>query len=128
MLELARPGDREAVNEIAGQVHEIHVSWRPDIYCAVEDYYSEDVMAEEPREESAEEESAGGTDLENTVASNRKLIRRVNMNVETQEFEKLTQYIEKKVSELGGYMEESNVYGGSYEYNERRKTKQIINC
>ena len=46
MLELARPGDREAVNEIAGQVHHQHVSWRPDIYCAVEAYYSEEKFSQ----------------------------------------------------------------------------------
>ncbi len=85
---------------------------------ATEDYdCMEDTMAEEPMEESAAEEEVGGTgesaNLENTVASNRKLIRRVNMNVETQDFEQLTGYIESKVSELGGYMEQSNVYGGS---------------
>ncbi len=92
--------------------------------------YAEDTMVEEPMEESAVEEEAGGTgestDLENTVASNRKLIRRVNMNVETQEFEQLTQYIENKVGELGGYMEQSNVYGGSYEYNERRSAQYTV--
>ena len=93
---------------------------------AAEDYD----YVEEPMEESAAEEEAGGTgestNLENTVASNRKLIRRVNMNVETQEFEKLTQYIENKVNELGGYMEQSNVYGGSYEYNERRSAQYTV--
>ncbi len=92
---------------------------------ATEEYYEE-----EPMEESVAEEEAAATgestNLENTVASNRKLIRRVNMNVETQEFEKLTQYIESKVSELGGYMEQSNVYGGSYEYNERRSAQYTV--
>lgn len=33
MLELAREADFEAVNAIARQVHELHVSWRPDLYC-----------------------------------------------------------------------------------------------
>ena len=42
MLELARPDDREAVNEIAGQVHDQHVSWRPDIYCSLEEYYTDE--------------------------------------------------------------------------------------
>ena len=42
MLELARPADREAVNEIAGQVHAQHVSWRPDIYCSLDAYYNDE--------------------------------------------------------------------------------------
>lgn len=41
MLELARPGDREAVNTLALQVHAMHVSWRSDIYEMVEELYTE---------------------------------------------------------------------------------------
>ncbi len=93
---------------------------------AVEDY------AEEPMEEAAVEEDAGsgengaGADLENTVASNRKLIRRVNLEAETQDFDGLTQYIEDTVNQLGGYMEQSNVYGGSYEYSSRRSAQYTV--
>lgn len=46
MLELACPGDREAVNGLAKQVHEMHVSWRPDIYETVDENYTEDRFAE----------------------------------------------------------------------------------
>ena len=46
MLELARPEDREAVNEIAGQVHAMHVDWRPDIYEPLEEHYTEERFAE----------------------------------------------------------------------------------
>ena len=46
MLELARPEDREAVNTIAKQVHDQHVSWRPDIYEPVEEHYTEERFAE----------------------------------------------------------------------------------
>ena len=45
MLELATAADRDAVNEIACQVHDMHVAWRPDVYCPVEEYYPEDVFA-----------------------------------------------------------------------------------
>ncbi|MCR5283674.1 MAG: DUF4349 domain-containing protein [Lachnospiraceae bacterium] len=48
-----------------------------------------------------------------SVATNRKLIKRVNLTAETQEFDKLTRFIEKRVEELGGYMESSDVYSGS---------------
>lgn len=46
MLELACPGDRDAVNVIAKQVHNMHVAWRPDIYEPVEENYTEDRFAE----------------------------------------------------------------------------------
>lgn len=39
MLQLATPADRAAVNEIARQVHALHVSWRPDIYEMVDELY-----------------------------------------------------------------------------------------
>ncbi|MCR5418476.1 MAG: DUF4349 domain-containing protein [Lachnospiraceae bacterium] len=70
----------------------------------------------EPVEESANAdvstESASESVNEN-VATNRKLIKRVNITAETREFDKLTRFIEKRVEELGGYMENSDVYSGS---------------
>lgn len=42
MLQLATPADRAAVNEIANQVHTMHVSWRPDIYEMVDVQYTEE--------------------------------------------------------------------------------------
>ncbi len=84
---------------------------------------TEETVVEEP---AMEAEDGGSAALENTVASNRKLIRRINMQVETQDFDGLTSYIESKVSELGGYMESSDVYGGSYEYNSRRNAHYTV--
>ena len=48
MLELARAEDFDTVNRIAAQVHDLHVSWRPDLYCHTDclfpaDYYAEAV-------------------------------------------------------------------------------------
>lgn len=42
MLELAIAADRQAVNEIALQCHASHVHWRPDIYCMVDEYFTEE--------------------------------------------------------------------------------------
>ena len=39
MLQLATQADRAAINEIARQVHEMHIGWRPDIFCAAEELY-----------------------------------------------------------------------------------------
>ncbi|MBE5880747.1 MAG: DUF4349 domain-containing protein [Lachnospiraceae bacterium] len=95
-----------------------------------DEYASEEAVeedyAEEPMEESAASGDGGSEDLGNTVASNRKLIRRVNLNVETQDFPGLTQFIENKVNELGGYMETSNISGGSYEYDTRRTAQYTV--
>ena len=39
MLQLATKTDRAAVNELAAQVHAMHVAWRPDIYEMPEELY-----------------------------------------------------------------------------------------
>lgn len=44
MLELARLEDREAIDELALQVHAMHVSWRPDLFEMVEELYSVERM------------------------------------------------------------------------------------
>lgn len=46
MLELARPSDWEAVNRLSRQVHDLHVSWRPDIFHPNETLMSEDVFSD----------------------------------------------------------------------------------
>lgn len=70
----------------------------------------EDAMPEEaPAAENGTTEN-----MENSVASNRKLIKRVNMTAETQDFDTLVARIDQKVKSLGGYMEDSSVYGNSY--------------
>lgn len=42
MLELATPADREIVNDLALQVHAMHVQWRPDLYEMVPELYTEE--------------------------------------------------------------------------------------
>ena len=39
MLELAQKADWESVNNLAKQVHEMHIAWRPDIYEDAESLY-----------------------------------------------------------------------------------------
>lgn len=46
MLELATIRDRDAVNALARQVHEMHVAWRPDIYRMPEELYPEERFLE----------------------------------------------------------------------------------
>lgn len=47
------------------------------------------------------------------VRAGRKLIKTVNMTVETLEFDKLLDHVEGRTKELGGYVESMNVYNGS---------------
>ena len=60
MLELARECDREKVNELARQVHAMHVAWRPDIYEMVEEIYPQDRFSEEVARRQLYEAKIGG--------------------------------------------------------------------
>lgn len=42
MLQLARPEDRSAINNLAQQVHQMHVSWRPDIYELADEMWTQE--------------------------------------------------------------------------------------
>lgn len=66
----------------------------------------------------AEEKGAGATDSGETVsvASNRKLIKDVYMDVETGDFDKLLGTVEGRVDSLGGYIESMSVHNGSGSY------------
>ena len=46
MLQLATKADRAAVNELAAQVHAMHVVWRPDLYCEAEELFPEERFEE----------------------------------------------------------------------------------
>ena len=53
------------------------------------------------------------------ATTDRKLIKTVNMDVETREYDKLLSTVENKVSELGGYIESLDAYNGSTYYGYR---------
>ena len=49
MLELARESDWEAVRGLSVQIHDLHASWRPDIYYHCEEPYPFDKFLEDIR-------------------------------------------------------------------------------
>lgn len=75
-----------------------------------------DVEAEAAAEEAAEYEEGGLENTKELSDTQRKLIRNVNLEVETETFEELLSNIEAKTSELSGYIEESYTYNGSNYY------------
>ena len=46
MLELATKHDRLEINRLARQVHEQHVSWRPDLFRMPEELFPEELFSE----------------------------------------------------------------------------------
>lgn len=63
---------------------------------------------------------------EETVSTNRKIIERVFLNVETREFDDLIAKINQEISKAGGYVERSNVSGNSYYYDGNRYAELTI--
>lgn len=80
-----------------------------------EEVYEEEYY-EEPSMEAGKvtESGASGKDVETQAAlQERKLIKTVDMNVETKTFDDTMTAIENKVTELGGYIERLETYNGS---------------
>lgn len=66
-------------------------------------------------------------DYSKTSASKRKLIKNVNMKVETQEYEQLMANLESRVKELGGYVQSLDSYNGSnYDYSRSRRYANAV--
>ena len=65
---------------------------------------------------------------ETADTADRKLIKTVNMDVETREYDKLLSAVENKVTELGGYIESLDAYNGStyYSYRSTRNANLTI--
>ena len=66
-------------------------------------------------EEIASDSETTSSDL----PDDRKLIQKVNMSVETEDLDKLLSNLDKRISELGGYVETSNIENGSAYSNHR---------
>ena len=76
-------------------------------------------MEEAVAEEAIEMETAAtvgvetNAEISETAQVNRKLIRTFDMQIETKEFDAVLSGIQTKVQELGGYIEQQELYNGS---------------
>jgi len=90
-------------------------------------YEMDDAWAEE---EVAEMANSSGEDVgevtESSTKSNRKLIRTVNIDVETYDFDELTSQIAGKVEALGGYVETSSVDGKTESSSSKRSASYTL--
>lgn len=74
-----------------------------------------------------EKEVNGESQNSSKVETNRKLIKRVQMDVETKDFEELIISINSKVESLSGYMESSEINGNTYfDENKSRHGRMVI--
>lgn len=82
-------------------------------YASQESSYVQEEPAEIPEAEE------GGAEAPEAVNISRKLIKNVDLQVETEEFDTLLATVEQKTEKLAGYIEESYTYNGS-EYRGRK--------
>lgn len=94
-----------------------------DAYMATESAMeapSYGVYEEAASMDMADNKMAGSEAGEVVDTSNRKLITTVNLSAETDDLDSTVNEVERKVKELGGYIESSNVYNGSGSYRSSR--------
>lgn len=85
-------------------------------------------MTEDAEWDMATEEvgsASGSTETPQVQDTNRKLIKNVDMDVETEEFDILLDKMEKKVDSLGGYIESSYTYNGSSYYGSNNRNASM---
>lgn len=93
-----------------------------EAYDTSASYVSDDIYGTEAMPEAAAaaeeyvEEGGAGTTGVQVQDVQRKLIRDVNLEVETETFEELLSTVGEKTQSLGGYIEESYTYNGSNYY------------
>ena len=68
-------------------------------------------------------ESTGST---GNVQENRKIIENMELSVETKEFSKLLAGVEEQISQMGGYIENSNIYGREIDSEENRSAELVV--
>ncbi len=91
---------------------------------ATDDIYMDTMPEEEAMEEAAAEEGAQ-TSAPEVKAESRKLIKTVNMNVETETFDTLMETVRTKTEGMGGYVESSNVFNGSQYYGKNNRNASL---
>lgn len=67
-----------------------------------------------------DEALSGNTVSQSASMNSQKLIKYVDLSAETKKFDELLDNITKKVTELGGYIESSQIDGNSYSYSKDR--------
>ncbi len=92
-------------------------------YYRTEAATAEETVEYEMVEDAEEGNDAGvssGSGIESVTDTSRKLIKTVNLSLQTTEFNSVLESISARTTELGGYIESSSVSGNSYYYESTR--------
>ncbi len=79
-------------------------------------FYEEAVAEEGVAETSDVQEGTEGPEITQQAVSERKLIKNVTLDVETEQFDTLLPSIEQRVAALGGYIEEMSTFSRNEQY------------
>ncbi|MDO4303324.1 MAG: DUF4349 domain-containing protein [Bacillota bacterium] len=95
--------------------------------CDTASYATGDIYSYDTAEASAEEYEMdeGGSQAPEVQDTARKLIRNVDLQVETEEFDNLLSTISKRTESLSGYIEESYTYNGSTYYGRGNRSASL---
>ena len=88
---------------------------------------SAEMKGEEVMDEAAQEEemaAESGQEQMEEVRTERKLIRTVDLNLETENYDSLMEGLEQEINRLGGYIEYKDAYHGNY-YSSRNRNANI---
>lgn len=85
---------------------------------------SSDYVGETMEETDEITQDSGESD--SNLPQNRKLIQKAYISVETENLDELLSNVENRVSELGGYIENSEIYNGSNYSNNRYRNADMI--
>ncbi|MDE7446060.1 MAG: DUF4349 domain-containing protein [Lachnospiraceae bacterium] len=117
-------GSAASKNAAASAETEMEVAYDSSASYDSGDIYSGGTVeaSAEARENGGYDEGEGGTEELNTQ---RKLIKNVNLQVETENFDELLATVEEKTQKAGGYIEQSYTYNGSNYYGGGRRNASL---
>ncbi len=76
-------------------------------------YVAEDSVVSNPEAEYPKDGAESGSTVSGSIPKNQKLIRTLKLETETEDLDQLLTNVEARIQDLGGYVEQKNVYRGS---------------
>lgn len=89
-------------------------------------YVTEDNYGEYLGDGTASGSSTSADAGSNTLKESRKIIETLSFSVQTKSFDELLKNLEEKALSVGGYIEQTDVYGNEYDYTDARSAHYVF--
>ncbi len=118
--------DTAVTEEAAAAVPREEIYYEDNAMGMVTSGSSVEMKEMETADEAMEEEmtAESGQEQAEEVRTERKLIRTVDLNLETENYDALMEGLEQEINSLGGYIEYKDAYHGNY-YSSRKRNANI---